>query len=52
MEVFDRSLHEQLAAHIDKIIAKSHEITFFELKAQSLPVRLRNSACWVFSPYL
>ncbi len=52
MEVFDRSLHEQLAAHIDKIIAKSHEITFFELKAQSLPVRLRNAACWVFSPYL
>jgi cardiolipin synthase len=52
MEVFDVSLYEKLTGHVDGVIEQSREITLAGLKGQSLPVRLRNAACWVFSPYL
>ena len=41
-----------LAGHIDTIISRSREISLEDLKRQSLPVKLRNAACWIFSPYL
>jgi cardiolipin synthase len=52
MEVFDRPLHDRLAAHIDDAISRSQEITPRYLERQSMPQRLRNAACWIFSPYL
>ncbi|MDR2573644.1 MAG: phospholipase D-like domain-containing protein [Desulfovibrio sp.] len=52
MEVFDTRLHDRLAEHIDTAIAKGREITLKEIEAQPLPVKLRNAACWIFSPYL
>lgn len=52
MEVFDPAFHSILAAHIDRTIAESREMTLRQLERQSLPVRLRNAACWIFSPYL
>ena len=52
MEVFDPAFHGLLAGHIDTIISRSREISLEDLKRQSLPVKLRNAACWIFSPYL
>ena len=52
MEVFDPAFHGLLAGHIDDAISRSREITLADLERQSLPVKLRNAACWIFSPYL
>jgi cardiolipin synthase len=52
MEIFDAGLHDKLADHIDAAIAKGREITLKDVENQSLPVKLRNAACWIFSPYL
>lgn len=52
MEVFNPAFHGLLAGHIDTIISRSREISLEDLKRQSLPVKLRNAACWIFSPYL
>ena len=51
-EVFDTDLHDRLAAHMDAAAARGEEMTLARLEAQPLPVRLRNAACWLFSPYL
>lgn len=52
IETFDTSFTRTMERYYDKVLATSHEITRAELEAQSLPVRLRNAACWIFSPYL
>ena len=52
MEIFDPKFHDRLANHIDASLARSREITLKDLKAMPLPVKLRNAACWIFSPYL
>ena len=52
MEVFDPAFHDLLAAHMDDAVNRSREVTLADLAGQSLPVRLRNAACWIFSPYL
>lgn len=52
MEVFDPDFHDGIAAHIDRAVASGREITADALAALSLPVKLRNAACWIFSPYL
>ncbi|MDR0815869.1 MAG: phospholipase D-like domain-containing protein [Desulfovibrio sp.] len=52
MEVFDQALHAELAGYIDSTLARSREISLADLSRQPLPVKLRNAACWIFSPYL
>ena len=52
MEVFNPDVHDQITAHIDRAIITGREITRDYLAALSLPVKLRNAACWIFSPYL
>ena len=52
MEVFDPDFHGNIASHIDRAVASGREITADALAALSLPVKLRNAACWIFSPYL
>lgn len=52
MEVFDPAFHKRLAGHVDSTIARSREITLRNLQRQPLWVKLRNAACWIFSPYL
>lgn len=51
-EVFDHTFHDQLASHIDNAALRGQEMTMAALEAQCLPARLRNAACWLFSPYL
>jgi cardiolipin synthase len=52
MEIFDAGLHDKLARHIDAAISSGREITLKDLERQALPAKLRNAACWIFSPYL
>lgn len=52
MEVFDPDFCGKLTAHINNAQERGHEISLEELQTFSLPKRLRNAACWVFSPYL
>ena len=52
MEIFDPSFAEGIVDFIDTTIEKSRELTLAELNAEPLPVKLRNAACWLFSPYL
>ena len=52
MEVFDPDLHDQIASHIDRAIMTGKEITQTDLAALPLIYKLRNAACWIFSPYL
>lgn len=52
MEVFDPEFHNSLIRHMDGVQDRSREITLEQLKAQPLPLRLRNAFCWLFSPYL
>ena len=52
MEVFDRHFHDLLADHVDNAIRHGTEITLAGLARRPLPVRLRDAACWLFSPYL
>ena len=52
MEVFDRTFHDRVAVHIDSAIAEGVELSSESLRARSLPSKLRDAACWIFSPYL
>ena len=52
MEIYDASFQAGIVDFIDSAIARGREITLAELEGQSLAVKLRNAACWLFSPYL
>lgn len=52
VEVYDDELGAKLVRHVDEIIAKSRSVTLEEVDGRSLPVRLRDSVAWLFSPYL
>ena len=52
VECFDTSFTRELEKHFDTVRRQSHEMTLAELQAFSLPKRLRNAGCWIFSPYL
>lgn len=52
MEIFDPTFAGGIADFIDAAAEKGSEITLAGLEAEPLPVKLRNAACWLFSPYL
>ena len=52
VEVYERSLNETLRGMMDWRIARARPIGLDTLRGRSLPVRLRDAACWLFSPYL
>lgn len=52
MEVFDPHFHDVLARHMDDALQRGQEMTLQRLSARCLPLRLRDAACWLFSPYL
>ena len=52
IEVYDRSLTQQLDARIDATIAKGERITIRSLRRRSFPLRLRDKIVWLASPYL
>ncbi len=52
VEVFDPETVEELTQHFDYSREQSHEITLEEVDSRTLPQRLRDSFCRLFSPYL
>jgi len=52
VEIIDRKLVGELIEHFDHALSLSREVTRQELDQQSIPERLRNSFCKLFSPYL
>lgn len=52
MEIYDNAFHSHLAAYMDSTLANGHEVTLSELNDLPLSVKLRDSASWIFSPYL
>lgn len=52
VEAFDTSFARTMECFFDSVRAKSHQVSRDALRTLSLPTRLRNAACWVFSPYL
>lgn len=52
IEVFSAQLNAELRAHIDELVAGSTRLTPDELTGRSVPVRLRDAAAYLFSPYL
>lgn len=52
VEIYDASLAGELSAHIDAAAAAGETVTLADVDGRSLPVRLRDSVCWLFTPYL
>ena len=52
VEVYDRRLNERLRQAMDRRVARACPVAPDALRDRPLPVRLRDAACWLFSPYL
>ncbi len=52
IEIYDRQLTADLTDEVDDMIAASRRMTLAALNGRSLPVRLRDAFCWLFTPYL
>ena len=52
LEVIDRAFVAELGAHFDQARDMSQEVTQQQLDQRTVPERIRNSFCKLFSPYL
>ena len=52
VEIYERRLNERLRQTMDRRIARARSVEMDALRERPLPVRLRDAACWLFSPYL
>jgi len=52
VEIFDRDFAAAMATRILIAAAAGRAVTLAEVDGRSLPVRVRDSLCWLFSPYL
>ncbi|MEJ8565993.1 phospholipase D-like domain-containing protein [Elongatibacter sediminis] len=52
VEVFDPALNEHLATHFEALVPTCSTYTMPTINARSTPVRLRDAAAALFSPYL
>lgn len=52
VEVYDREFNRLLAEHFKSRMAASREITPKDIDGRSFPVKLKDAASWLFSPYL
>jgi len=52
VEVFDPAFARRMAARLDHAAQRGRPVTLDEVDGRSFPARLRDSACWLFSPYL
>lgn len=52
IECFDAALVQRLTTHFEAVRQTSHRISLQQLRAWPLLYKLRNAACWIFSPYL
>lgn len=52
IEVYDPPFAKALAEHFEQVRKCSSEVALEDLDGRSLPVKLRDSLAWLFSPYL
>jgi len=52
VEVLDRPFARAMAARVHQAADAGRRVTLEEVDRRSLPVRVRDSFCWLFSPYL
>lgn len=52
VELYNGEVLRAFARHFDDVITRSRQLTAEELDRRRLPRRLRDAACWLFSPYL
>lgn len=52
VEVYDSAFARCLLEHMNTALEQAHPVSLAELDGRSLPVRVRDAACWLFSPYL
>lgn len=52
VNIFDLNLRQQIDTELEERISLSIKMKSEHLKQRSLPVRIRNAAAWLFSPYL
>lgn len=52
LEVYDPPLNADLAERFTKALARSRETSLAEIDGRPLPIKMRDSLCWLFSPYL
>lgn len=52
VEVYGREFAGQLIDYFDRAAQAGREVTLAEVDNRSLPVRFRDSVCWLFTPYL
>ncbi len=52
LEVFDQSFVARITRHFEDARARSRAVTLAEMQSRSLPVRVRDAICWLFSAYL
>ncbi|WP_455220579.1 cardiolipin synthase [Kaarinaea lacus] len=52
IECYDYALVRRLMAYVDDKIVQSRQFTMEDIEKRSLPIKLRDSLAWLFSPYL
>lgn len=52
LEVYDEALNNNLTARFNDTLAKSRETTLTEVDQRPLVIKIRDSLCWLFTPYL
>ncbi len=52
VEIYDAAFAARVSEHIDAAAATGRELHLQEVDGRTLPSRLRDAACWLFSPYL
>ncbi|MGY6629658.1 MAG: phospholipase D-like domain-containing protein [Wenzhouxiangella sp.] len=52
VEIYDHQVVSDLITRIDQRIQAGRRVTLEEVDSRSLPVRFRDSLCWLFKPYL
>jgi cardiolipin synthase len=52
LEVYDRTIAQEIETKVDKIIAQAERITLRMVRRDSFLIRLRNKVVWLASPYL
>ncbi|MCP3978264.1 MAG: cardiolipin synthase [bacterium] len=52
VEIYDRGFASTVVAHFDEVRGRSREVSLGQMDSRPLPIRLRDAAAWLFSPYL
>jgi len=52
VEIYGDQVAKVLSPHFYECLKRSREVSFEEVEARSIPIRIRDALMWLFSPYL